>query len=628
MMQPDTNTASATEPIGAEQKGGDNENRSDAGQTPRTETHDELCDRYAKVSEFEWMQFCQDEIRRLYPRPMSKASLDKMRKEGQQTAKKRAEATAASDSEPQPRRLSDAGMESVIKECETIADLKGLALNVRIDEIAKQWGLSAPAIRSEIKSILDKRAEETGASSGGNEVRFDDPEPCEIPVDGRMLLDEIAAAIRDNMDLPPHVAELCALWIAHTYCYKLFSHSIRLAIMSPQPRCGKTRLQDLIGLMAWRPKQSANMSGAVMYRLVAHYGVTLIIDEVDTHLAGPTANPEIRGILNAGHGRNGCVDRCEGDDHKVVSFPCFGPVVLGGIGTLPPTLQDRSASIWLQRKSREKKLPRIDDRAENWLRIKRQCLRWINDSYDALARAEPSIPGDLTDRQADGWRALLAIADVAGGDWPAKAKAAAIAISGAEPEAETIGVQLLTDIFAMFHKNTAEDDEPPVWEVIETTDKHGDTVPAPLTSKAIVAGLLALETRPWAEWNKGKGITMNALGRQLDHFHIRSKQLKGKPGIDPGTNPHGYEYEQFSEIWPKYLDTNRYSATTRRNPPKTRNVKPLPESGGSGFDFAGNPQKSATCSGVAVSQGGFEPDDGGLPEQRPGAEPAAYGGAL
>jgi len=47
----------------------------------------------------------------------------------------------------------------------------------------------------------------------------------------------------------------------------------------------------------------------------------------------------------------------------------------------------------------------------------------------ALSRAAIAVPRALNDRAADNWRPLLAIAEAAGGEWPALAHRAAVAIS-------------------------------------------------------------------------------------------------------------------------------------------------------------------------------------------------------
>ena len=80
----------------------------------------------------------------------------------------------------------------------------------------------------------------------------------------------------------------------------------------------------------------------------------------------------------------------------------------------------------------------------------------------------------MNDRAADNWRPLLAIADLAGGEWPGLARQAALALSG-EAQDAAIGVELLNDIRAAF----GEDD------VIRSVD--------------LIAELVKDPERPWAE---------------------------------------------------------------------------------------------------------------------------------
>ena len=62
------------------------------------------------------------------------------------------------------------------------------------------------------------------------------------------------------------------------------------------------------------------------------------------------------------------------------------------------------------------------------------------DTFYKLRDLDPDVPAALNNRQADNWRPLLAIADTAGGDWPRRARDAALGLSAADEDAETIGV--------------------------------------------------------------------------------------------------------------------------------------------------------------------------------------------
>jgi hypothetical protein len=83
----------------------------------------------------------------------------------------------------------------------------------------------------------------------------------------------------------------------------------------------------------------------------------------------------------------------------------------------------------------------------------------------------------LNDRAAEAWEPLLAIADEARGDWPARARAAAIDLYCDEP-ADSVGISLLRAIRDIFAQHEGE---------------H-------ILSADVVRALVQREGEPWAEW--------------------------------------------------------------------------------------------------------------------------------
>jgi hypothetical protein len=105
------------------------------------------------------------------------------------------------------------------------------------------------------------------------------------------------------------------------------------------------------------------------------------------------------------------------------AFSTWCPTLLAGIGTLPDTIDDRSIIIEMTRKRPDEKVKRLRTRDGSELRdLGRMVLRWVTDNLDTIEQAFPEVPGELNDRAADAWSPLLAIADMAGGDWPARAQ--------------------------------------------------------------------------------------------------------------------------------------------------------------------------------------------------------------
>src|SRR4029077_16570219 len=130
-------------------------------------------------------------------------------------------------------------------------------------------------------------------------------------------------------------------------------------------------------------------------------------------------NDELRGILNSGHRKGGAVLRVTGDDLEPRQFATFAPCGVALIGTLPPTLPDRSIPIqWNRRRPNEPVDSFRPDRAGDLDALARQAARWAQDNAVAVAAADPEMPEEGTNRARDNWRVLKAIATVAGGNWP------------------------------------------------------------------------------------------------------------------------------------------------------------------------------------------------------------------
>ena len=174
------------------------------------------------------------------------------------------------------------------------------------------------------------------------------PWPARVVGDG--LLDTLVAAVRRYVVLPTvHAARAIALWVVLTYCEDAVNVLPLLLVTSPTKRCGKTRLVELVGALACRALPISNITAAALYRAIDRFHPTLLLDEGDTFI---NDNPELRGVINAGHTRRtACVIRCVGDDSEPAIFSTWCPKLLAMIGTPADTVIDRSIVITLERKT-------------------------------------------------------------------------------------------------------------------------------------------------------------------------------------------------------------------------------------------------------------------------------------
>jgi hypothetical protein len=116
------------------------------------------------------------------------------------------------------------------------------------------------------------------------------------------LLDDVRTFIRRFVVLDDAQAVAATLWAAHTHVFDAFGCTPYLAITSAEKRSGKTRLLEVLELLVREPPQTANISDAALFRVVAERSPILLMDEVDS-IFKSREREELRGLLNAGYRR-------------------------------------------------------------------------------------------------------------------------------------------------------------------------------------------------------------------------------------------------------------------------------------------------------------------------------------
>jgi len=271
--------------------------------------------------------------------------------------------------------------------------------------------------------------------------------------DGSELLERLVWFIRRYVALSEDQALLSALWIVHTYALDAADTTPYLNIKSAEKRSGKTRLLEVLSLLAAGSWLTGRVTAAVLVRKVAAEMPALLLDESDAAFKGDREYAEtLRGVLNAGFRRGGVASLCvgQGANIRYQDFPVYCPKAIAGIGKLPDTVADRSIPIELRRRRPSEKVERFRLRkvGPEALPISRDVRVWAQSHLDSLSTAEPDLPEELDDRAQDIMEPLLAIADEVGAEWPERSRGAAVALlTGEEREdAESLG----SDSSAMF----------------------------------------------------------------------------------------------------------------------------------------------------------------------------------
>jgi hypothetical protein len=280
---------------------------------------------------------------------------------------------------------------------------------------------------------------------------------------------------------------------------------------------------------------------------IEEYRPTILIDEFDAAANGNKEMAEsLRGQLNSSFNRSGAhvlkSVPLPGGGWEVRKFSTWAPTCLAGIGRVPDTVADRSVVI------------------------------------RRLRHDQPKVPKELNDRAQDAWEPLFAIADIAGADWPKRARSAAMALASVD-EAEAVEgdfkLMLLSDIRDIF-----------VSEFPKGLQDHDDKYGPRLATKRLLDELHRLEERSWSAWGKArKPMSDVTLAGMLRGYGIRSGSVR----LEKGSTPKGYYLRSFQEAFARYLSPIspyppslvRHAATTSRKP-------------------EGNPSNSADCVSVAT----------------------------
>jgi uncharacterized protein DUF3631 len=349
---------------------------------------------------------------------------------------------------------------------------------------------------------------------------------------GAAVLWGLVAFIRRFVALSDEQAVILALWVIHTHAIDAADCTPYVHIKSAEKRSGKTRLLEVLALLVARAWLTGRVSAAVLVRKTANEQPSLLLDESDAAFKGDKDYAEaLRGILNAGFRRGGVTSLCvgQGANLSYQDFPVFSPKAIAGIGKLPDTIADRAVPIELRRRRRGEHVERFRQRkVEPYaVPLHSAAAAWAEANLTALAEAEPELPDELDDRAQDIVEPLLAIAEAAGGEWPDRARHAAVALLTGEhrDDAESLGVRLLRDIRSTFDA--------------EGADK--------LTTGKLLEQLLKHDDAPWQYLNGGP-LGANRLARMLKPYGIAPKQFK-----ESGGKARGYLRAHFEDAWARYL---------------------------------------------------------------------------
>jgi putative DNA primase/helicase len=214
-------------------------------------------------------------------------------------------------------------------------------------------------------------------------------------------------------------------------------------------------------------------------------------------------------------------------------------MVLAAIGRLPSTIEDRCVKIRLRRRLADEMVETLRiGRTERLDIIARQAARWTKDNAEGIAAADPMMPKEIFNRQADNWAPLFAVADLMGPRWGGYARDAATKISG-RGEA-SMRELLLTDIQELFNTPLRN---------LSPAEQFANPLPSTLFTKEILDFLCSKDDRPWPEWGKErKPMTGPQLASMLKPLQIPT----GKAVRRGEEVAKGYRREDLADAFKRY----------------------------------------------------------------------------
>jgi len=264
----------------------------------------------------------------------------------------------------------------------------------------------------------------------------------------------------------------------------------------------------LLQKLVRRPMPGVSLTPATLYRAIEKWHPTLLIDEADGLLKDSKGsdNVELRSVINAGHTRDfAFVPRCVGDNYEVQNFSAWAPKAIALIGRMPDSMMDRSIPIQMRRKATSESVARLRETPPAVFdELRSKTVRFVQDNADKIAQHVPTLPNGINDRAADCWLPMLAIADIAGGDWPDLARKAAVALSADSDDADTFTTKLLRSLKQDF----IDEQEAQAGGFQITTD--------------ICDHLNQDNEAPWASF-KNK-LTPELLAKTLRRYKVKSEQ--------------------------------------------------------------------------------------------------------
>jgi len=412
-----------------------------------------------------------------------------------------------------------------------IAELPKLTHEVRLKEAAKRLGEDLEILVEEFEVFLAAR------------TIPEDLQPWDTPIAAAELLDAIETKFRRYVVASDAIVTASVLYVPFTYVVEIATHAPKLIYTFPTKEAGKSTALHVMRRMVQRAYPAVEVTGAVLYRIIDRLRPTLLLDEADSLFKRRTI---LAHIINESWSNSGTKIPRTGPHGEILEFDPYGAQIISMRGLdMPDTTLSRSiiCMIWPKLPSEVVEEFTYQDDAEFKV-IRRQLLRFAIDNAVALRDAKPEFPPGFNNRIRVNWRMALAIAGLAGGQWPKRVREAAL-----ELETDRDEPSEMIRLFAALRD---------VWGSAEVR-----------TSESLCRAL-AEHSEEWADYRgKGHPIGPHQLAALLRPFGIRPIHNLHPTGRAK-ENQAGYRRAQFEDAWARLLQKPSGDSLTRSPDGKPR----------------------------------------------------------
>lgn len=336
------------------------------------------------------------------------------------------------------------------------------------------------------------------------------------------------------------------LWIAHTYFINELTTSPRLALLSPEYGCGKSRSLELLEKLCFKGEKLDYCTRSYLMRQIEvireEFGKppTLLVDEVDSVFKAKSddTSESLRAFLNTGYRKSGSygITEGEGKNRQPKKFPTFCPMAVAGKGeVIPESVRTRSIEIRLQKRMSSQP---IEDFLTNAVGFEcEEMVEWLVTWSDLTAQTletENVSVESISDRDREVWLPLYAVAQLAGQDWTDRFSQALFLHQRVKKSSDIPRErQLLEDCLKVFGERES------------------------MKTEMLIEGLKILPEADYSTLSYGRGISPKYLAKMVRAYEIQPTQIRfGESTFK------GYYRTQFASAYARYSEETPAPSTT------------------------------------------------------------------